>query len=199
MNGKRADFHRIIDVVERGASVLDLGCGSGDLLDSLRDTKNARVQGVEIRAEGVNACIEKGIDVTHGDLRDALNDFPDGFFDYVILSQTLHAIQDPAAHIKQMARVGRLVLVSFYNLAYLPYRWYFFWKGTFPRDFPYSWQDTYASIITARDFKRFCKDAGLTIVQETYIDARGRTVPRRLANALGQVALVVLAGSPARA
>ena len=46
--------HRIIlDLVEPGATVLDLGCGSGELLYLLAREKKARCQGIEIDDQAI--------------------------------------------------------------------------------------------------------------------------------------------------
>ena len=195
----RKDLARIRDMIPEGASVLDLGCGAGDLLASLRDVKGAKVQGVEINCDRVNACIEKGINVTHGDFRYELADYPTGNFDYVVLSQVLHEINEPdmGGFMREMLRVGRHVIASFINMAYFKFRWSFFWRGAFPVDCPYSWQDSAASIMTVKAFKAFCKGAGITIIDEVYLGGHGRPVPRFGANVSAQVALFVLGrGAP---
>ena len=49
------------------SKVLDLGCGSGDLLKLLKD-KNVSGRGVEINEENVIKCIQKGVSVFQGDI-----------------------------------------------------------------------------------------------------------------------------------
>jgi methionine biosynthesis protein MetW len=188
----RADFQRIVDLVPEGKNVIDLGCGNGALLQMLRDQKNAAVQGVEISIEGVNACIEKGINVFHGDIMDGIKDFANQSFDFVILSQTLHELLNPEKIILEMLRVGRQAIVSFYNLAYFRYRMEFFFKGGFPKDFPYTWKNTYASIITVKDFKAFCTELRIDITDEIYLDYNGNAIGPRHANNFAKVALIVL-------
>jgi methionine biosynthesis protein MetW len=60
---KRADFRAIARWIEPEASVLDLGCSDGTLLDVLRTELNVQAFGVEIRDEGVLACVGKGLNV----------------------------------------------------------------------------------------------------------------------------------------
>jgi methionine biosynthesis protein MetW len=188
----RIDFQRIVDLIPQGSNVIDLGCGNGELLQMLRDQKQAVVQGVEISVEGVNQVIEKGINVFHGDIMDGLKDFADGTFDYVILSQTLHELINPEKVILEILRVGKQAVVSFYNLAYIKYRLEFFAKGRFPKDFPYNWKNTYASIITVKDFKTFCSDLGIDITGEIYLDFQGKKVSPKHANNYAKLALIVL-------
>ena len=72
-----------------GAKVLDVGCGDGELLKILTETKDVDGRGIEISREGVNLCVAKGLAVIQGDADTDLVDYPNDAFDYVILSQTL--------------------------------------------------------------------------------------------------------------
>jgi len=53
----------IVDWVEPGSSVLELGCGRGDLLARLVAEKGVRAQGIEIDDDLIFPCIEKGLNV----------------------------------------------------------------------------------------------------------------------------------------
>ena len=44
----RADLRLVVSLVPEGSRVLDLGCGDGELLKTLRDEKGAFVRGVEL-------------------------------------------------------------------------------------------------------------------------------------------------------
>ena len=87
--GDRLDHLFVVDVVESGSRVLDLGCGRGVLLKMLVDRKNVRGTGVEISEEKVYDAVGKGLSVYHGDINEGLSYYPDGMFDYVIIGQTL--------------------------------------------------------------------------------------------------------------
>ena len=85
----RVDFLLIADMVEPQARVLDVGCGDGQLLKLLAETRNVDARGMELSQKGVNACVAKGLSVIQGDADVDLADYPDQCFDFVILSQTL--------------------------------------------------------------------------------------------------------------
>ncbi|HRX86095.1 MAG TPA: homoserine O-acetyltransferase, partial [Phycisphaerae bacterium] len=116
--GPRFDHDCIEKWVEPDARVLDLGCGDGRLLERLWATKQTRGVGIEVDEAAVLACADRGIPVIQGDLETELAKFPDGAFDVVVCSQTLQALADPDAVLREMLRVGRTCIVSFTNGAY---------------------------------------------------------------------------------
>jgi methionine biosynthesis protein MetW len=168
----RYDLSIIASWIEPGAAVLDLGCGSGRLLEHLAKTKNARGTGIEREEGKVTRGIEKGLSILHGDINEEVRDYPDGRFDYVILSQTLQQVFDPASLIREMLRIGKRGIVSFPNFAYYRIRGQLLFRGRAPvsRELPYEWYDTpNIRVITLRDFRRFCRKEGFAITRETAV------------------------------
>src|SRR5262249_38281288 len=107
----RVDYDRIAELVPHGASVLDLGCGSGALLARLRQEDHRRLVGVELDENKILACISKGLDVIQLDLNKGLGAFASRQFDCVILSQTLQAVYDVEGLLTEMIRIGRTCIV----------------------------------------------------------------------------------------
>jgi methionine biosynthesis protein MetW len=168
----RYDLSIIASWIEPGSSVLDLGCGSGRLLRTLTSTKSVRGTGIERDEDKVTRGIEKGLSILHGDINEEIRDYPDGHFDYVILSQTLQQVFDPARLIREMLRVGRRGVVSFPNFAFYRIRGQLLFRGRAPisRELPYEWYDTpNIRCITIRDFRRFCRREGFAIARETAV------------------------------
>ena len=64
----RLDYERIAELIPPGASVLDLGCGSGTLLAGLRETNHRRLVGVELDEQKILTGIRRGLDVHPGRL-----------------------------------------------------------------------------------------------------------------------------------
>ncbi len=98
--------------------MLDLGCGTGELLARLRDRGHRQIMGIEWDEQAIVACVRRGLDVVQTDLNKGLAAFADGQFDIVVLSQTLQAVLDAPRVLRDMLRVGRRGIVSFPNVAY---------------------------------------------------------------------------------
>ena len=81
--------------------MLDVGCGDGELLKLLADTKAVDGRGVEISREKVNACVTHGLSVIQGDADRDLDDYPDHAFDYAILSLTIQATRHPKTRARE--------------------------------------------------------------------------------------------------
>ena len=170
-NGElRPEFNFIVDLVEPGSSVLDLGCGEGQLMKALQKKKRARVQGIELSDTAVQACVENGLFVYHGDLDEGLADFNDNSVDYVILTSTIQVLNRPDLLIREAARVGKRCIISVPNFGYWRVRFQLMFQGVMPRtsNLPYEWYDTpNIHLTTINDFKRFCVEHDLAILAET--------------------------------
>ncbi|MCE2969483.1 MAG: methionine biosynthesis protein MetW [Burkholderiales bacterium] len=161
----RPDLALIADWVAPGARVLDLGCGDGALLAHLRQTKHCAGYGVEFADDHVAECVAAGINVIQQNLDAGLRLFADSMFDTVVLSQTLQAMHDAEAILREMARVGREGIVSFPNFGH--------WRhalsllgGHMPvsKVIPFQWYDTpNIHLCTLKDFEVLAAKVGLTI------------------------------------
>ena len=186
--GDRLDHLFIVDVVEPGSRVLDLGCGRGTLLKMLVDKKQVRGTGVEISEERVYAAVEKGLSVYHGDIDEGLSDYPDGMFDYVILNQTLQQARETILLMHEALRVGRYIVVSFPNFAHWRARLQLLLRGSAPvtQALPYEWYDTpNIHSLAIRDFQLFVAvtgdDRGAVVLHRTHRPRAALAQPARRA------------------
>ncbi len=183
-NGLRFDLQVIASWIDPGSSVLDLGCGEGDLLNFLIREKQVAGTGIELLENKVAQCIEKGLSILQGDINEEISDYPDNMFDYVILSQTLQQVYEPSKLIRSMLRVGKKGVVSFPNFSQWACRLQHLMTGHAPKtkELPYNWYDTpNIRVISIRDFREFVQEAHLSILREVAIsthseDRRGRII-----------------------
>jgi methionine biosynthesis protein MetW len=183
LNGLRQDLHLIADLIEPRTRVLDIGCADGALLAYLARTKHVDARGIELSQQGVHDCVSQGLAVVQGDGDTDLAIYPDGSFDYVILSQTIQAMRQPHLVLENMLRIGRFGIVSFTNYAHWRARWHLLRRGRMPmaRCLPEPWYRT-ANIhpCTLEDFEHLCAELGLRIEQRSCLAADG--APSRLAS-----------------
>ncbi|HEX2988436.1 MAG TPA: methionine biosynthesis protein MetW [Chloroflexota bacterium] len=168
----RFDLKLICNLVEPGSSVLDLGCGDGDLMAMLVNERGVTARGVEISEDGVYRSIARGLSVHHGDLDEGIEDYPDSSFDYVILSQTLQAVHKPRLVLQEMLRVGKIGIVSFPNFAFWQARLNLALQGRMPKtdDLPYEWYNTpNIHLTTIQDFLDLCQTEGMEVVKRVFL------------------------------
>lgn len=161
--GARVDLALVAELVERGAKVLDVGCGDGELLRLLAETRDVDGRGIELSREGVNEGVAKGLAVIQGDADTDLADYPDDAFDYVILSQTLQATRHPREVLEHMLRIGSRAIVSFPNFGHWRVRLQLLLFGQMPQTdiLPHSWYDTpNIHHCTIKDFVQLCHEIG---------------------------------------
>jgi methionine biosynthesis protein MetW len=163
-NQSATDYKQIVAWLPTGASVLDLGCGDGTLLQLLRSEKNIKGVGVERDAQKVQSCLASGLSVFQDTLEASLADYPDKHFDYVILNQTLQALANPVEVLKAMHRVGKRIVVGFPNFAHWEVRFKLLTTGRMPSSgaLPYAWHNTpNIHLFSIKDFLALCQELKL--------------------------------------
>lgn len=175
---ERFDFAVIAQWIRDGERVLDLGCGDGNLLRYLADTKGVQGCGVEIDDERVLHCIHNGIDVIQMDIEGGLSGFEDHSFDRVVISQALQAMRATERILGEMLRVAEEAIVSFPNFAYRANREAIA-AGHMPvsEDLPYEWFETpNVRFFTLADFEALCDRLGIAVRERLAFDDGGHPV-----------------------
>jgi ubiquinone/menaquinone biosynthesis C-methylase UbiE len=108
-NRRQADM--IAGHLDRGDSILDVGCGTGFLAKQLRDLCGVDPIGVDIRDARVSPIAFSNFDGTS-------IPFPDKSFDHIVLSFVLHHADDPLALVRECHRVARRSVIVFEELPY---------------------------------------------------------------------------------
>jgi methionine biosynthesis protein MetW len=168
----RLDYRVIADWIGEGASVLDLGCGDGELLSILVEEKHVRANGIEIDEQAIYKCVEKGLSVFHEDIEAGLSGYPDESFDYVIMNGSLQQVKKPDTAFRDALRVGKKLIVGFSNFLQYSSRLQMLLYGKVPvtRSLPYEWYDTpNLHFLSISDFRDYCKLKGLKIEESAFL------------------------------
>ena len=186
---ERHELEVIAGLVPAGSRVLDLGCGTGELLDHLRRHKRCSGYGIELADANVLGCVRRGIDVVQLNLEDGLSLFEDRSFDVVLQLDTLQNLRNTERMLRETARVGRIGIVSFPNFAHWANRLHVL-TGRMPitRALPYQWYDTpNIRVGTFADFEILARTCGLAVTDGFGLQA-GKVV-RRWPNLRASVAV----------
>ena len=169
-SGIRPEYKYIVDWIEKGSKVLDLGCGNGSLGSLLIKQKGCEVHGIEASKSGVESALNKGVRANIGDIDEGL-DFSDGSFDYVVINVTLQMVYRPGFVLKEALRVGKKVIVSFPNIAHWVARLELFLLGRMPRKplYGYRWHNTkHIHLFSYNDFCNYLEEINARITKKVF-------------------------------
>jgi len=179
--GPRWDHVLIEDLIPTKASVLDLGCGNGELLARLIRDKSVYAQGLEIDPHRVAEAVSNGVPVLQGSVNEDLAGFPDNSFDFVVLEKTLQAVNQPAEVLRQMLRIGKRGIVSFPNFGHWRIRAYLAAAGRMPvtQSLPQDWyQTSNIHLFSIADFLALGDATNFRVIHG-FVLADGRSRPYR--------------------
>lgn len=162
----------IMDHIDKGSRVIDLGCGDGRLLQRLQTEMNCGVLGVDVERSNVARVIHRGIPVVAMDLNAGLADIPTDSFDFAVLSQTLQQVLRPRPLLREMVRVARRALVVVPNFGHWRVRYEVLRRGRTPvtQALPYEWYESpNVHFMSMHDFRDLMQSIGLRIVKESPI------------------------------
>lgn len=172
----RADLKAIANLIAPKSSVLDVGCGDGDLLYWLQVNKDVQGRGIEIDGSRVNTAISRGLSVIQGDADADLKFYPKKAYDYVVLSQTLQRLAAPKETLELLVGIAEHAIVSVPNFGYWKNRLYLAVNGRMPvtKTLNYTWYDTpNIHFCTISDFIELCEVVNVQIEKRIYVSDQG--------------------------
>jgi methionine biosynthesis protein MetW len=190
---ERTEYRAFADWIFEGASVLDLGCGDGELLSFLIREKKVRAQGIELSEQAIVRCVSEGLSVFQQDIDTGLSEYVDNSFDYVILNQTLQQVKKPDLALQEALRVGKKTIVGIPNFAFYKARASIFFKGRVPvtAALPYQWYNSpNLHFLSLNDFRDYCKNKNIQ-VEGSFVKSGKREV-HFLPNMLGEYGYFLL-------
>ena len=162
----KEEFKIIANSIQREKSILDVGCGDGELMKFIYENISKKIRGLEISKDNVQKCIQKGLTVIEGNAEMDLQQFPSNSFDYVILSQTLQAFLNPEKVISDLLRIGKTSIVTIPNFGFWKVRFNLLFKGTMPvtKTLPNDWYNTpNLHMCSIKDFVNFCNNRKINL------------------------------------
>jgi len=195
----RVDLALIAGMIAPHSRVLDIGCSDGMLIDHLFRNLHCDARGLELDMDAVTQAVTHGLPVMQGDADTDLATYPDGAFDYVVLSRTLQAVEQPREVLRQMLRIGTHAIVSFPNFGHWSLRLQLLFKGRMPmtKNWNRMWFETpNIHPCTIQDFFALCAADGYRVEEWLAADEAGARTPwrrlPRLANLFGEQGLFLL-------
>lgn len=173
----RLDLSHIQRWIQPGSRVLDLGCGNGEFLETLRDQREVRGTGLEIDSANITQAICRGLNIVEQNMDKGLDNFPDQSFDTVVMAHAIQAVHYPDRILDEMLRIGREGIVTFPNFAHWRCRWYLCTRGRMPvsKFMPYTWYNTpNIHFCTVDDFEALCKQKGIRILARDVVGNTAR-------------------------
>ena len=162
----KEEFRIIANSIQKDKSILDVGCGDGELMKFIYENISKNIRGLEISKDNVQKCIQKGLTVIEGNAEIDLQQFPSNSFDYVILSQTLQAFLNPEKVISDLLRIGKTSIVTIPNFGFWKVRFSLLFKGTMPvtKTLPNQWYNTpNLHMCSIKDFVNFCNERKINL------------------------------------
>lgn len=173
----RADLEVVAELVSPGSRVLDLGCGDGQLLAHLFETRDCTGIGVDHDGAAVLGAIRRGVPVIELDIDTQLGEFADHTYDLVVVSQTLQAARRPDALLDEIGRIAGRGIVSVPNFGLWKHRAALLTRGRMPvsAELPHAWFETpNIHLATLADLEELFEAEGWEIRRRVLLDAHGK-------------------------
>jgi 2-polyprenyl-3-methyl-5-hydroxy-6-metoxy-1,4-benzoquinol methylase len=148
-------------------TILDAGCGAGELASFLKKRNNAEVWGIEYNEKSGLTAREQLDHVLIGDVMKRIDEVPDGYFDLIMFNDVLEHLIDPYSTLalarKKLSKEGNL-------FASIPHIRYFkvLLEILVKKDFKYVddgvMDRTHLRFFTKKSIERMFQEQGFKIV-----------------------------------
>ena len=175
---REVDLQILADWVAPGSRILDLGCGRGILLEYLQQTKQAYAVGVDSDGSKIVGCVKRGVPAYQGDILEMLSIYPEGYFDWVLCSRTLHELSDPKTIILKALNVGKHLAIGFVNYGFWLNRLSLLRHGqrALNEVYPEHWyQSRPSNPVNIKGFESFCQTHNLIISRKVALQGDWKT------------------------
>ena len=145
-----------------GARILDVGCGTGELLRLLKDggDQSWQLAGVDVSAEAVSRLRDAGIEAVQGRFEDLR--LPPASFDIVLMNQTIEHLGDPRGCLRaasEVLRPGGVLILETPSLDAWDARW-------FPSDLWAGWHcPRHWNLYTPETLRALASACGFQVVK----------------------------------
>lgn len=148
-------------LIEPGSTVLDVGCGDGEIFQYLSQHNNIKAKGIDVSEVAVQKATQKGLDAYVLDI--TKDPFPfENKFDYVLASEVLEHVFNPEQVLKKLEdRFLKGLIVTIPNIGYYQHR-----IRMLTGRFPIQWQwhpSEHIRYWTVKDFEQFVIDEGFCV------------------------------------
>lgn len=123
-----AEVRQLVATAARPVSLLDVGCGSGDFLISLKGLSNVDAAGLDTTPNSVDTCHERGVSAVCLGIHDYSARYPDKKYDFVVSFHCIEHVADPAAFVRDLATLlkpnGKLIITAPLSPMYFETSWF---------------------------------------------------------------------------
>jgi methionine biosynthesis protein MetW len=196
MSAVRKEHEVIAGLITPGSSVLDLGCGEGELMAYLVERLQVKVRGVEIAEPAIYSCVGRGLSVSHQDIDNGLAEYGNRSFDFVILNQCLQQVKSPQTVLAEAVRVGTKAIVGVSNFAHISARWQLSVEGRAPVTpaLPFQWYDSpNLHFLSLSDFRNYCREHNILVEKVLCLNRESKV--RLLPNMFAQTGIFLISKS----
>ncbi len=154
-------------------TIIDIGCGQGTFLKSVKEKTRAETWGVEVINEIANRAKNQADKIILGRIEDTLDSIPDDYFDCITFNDVLEHLLEPSDVLKmikpKLSDKG-IIIASIPNVRYYSNLYELLIK----KDWKYKdagiLDSTHLRFFTKKSMKRLFEEAGYNLIMQEGIN-----------------------------